>query len=36
MLQWKPEDRNDWDDVFFLERLVADLIESGHIGRDND
>ncbi|KAK4495633.1 hypothetical protein PRZ48_012901 [Zasmidium cellare] len=36
MLQWKPEDRSDWNDVFFSEWLVADLIESGHIGRDDD
>lgn len=36
MLQWKPEDRGNWDDVFFSEWLVADLIESGQIVRDDE
>nr|POE85379.1 hypothetical protein CFP56_43695 [Quercus suber] len=29
MLQWKPEDRCGWEDVFWDEWLLADLIESG-------
>ncbi|GAB7354241.1 hypothetical protein MBLNU459_g4778t2 [Dothideomycetes sp. NU459] len=35
MLQWKPEDRSDCQDVFFDEWLLADLIESGEIVRDD-
>ncbi|KAM3416881.1 hypothetical protein BST61_g8469 [Cercospora zeina] len=34
MLQWKPEDRGDCNGIFFSEWLVADLIESGQIVRD--
>ncbi|KAI9698895.1 MAG: hypothetical protein M1820_007316 [Bogoriella megaspora] len=29
MLQWKPEDRGSYDDVFLDEWLLADLIEEG-------
>lgn len=36
MLQWKPEDRHDLNDVFLSEWLVADLIESGQVIRDNE
>lgn len=31
MLQWKPEDRCSCQDVFWDERLLADLIEKGVI-----
>ena len=34
MLQWKPEDRCDCENVFFDEWLLADLIESGEIVRE--
>jgi serine/threonine-protein kinase SRPK3 len=34
MLHWKPEDRSGWQDIFFDEWLLADLIESGEIVRD--
>ncbi|KAI5251000.1 protein kinase [Aureobasidium subglaciale] len=34
MLSWKPEDRSGWQDIFFDEWLLADLIESGEIVRD--
>lgn len=33
MLQWKPEDRKDLEDVFMDEWLLADLIESGEVVR---
>lgn len=33
MLQWKPEDRKDLEDVFMDEWLLADLIESGEVLR---
>lgn len=36
MLQWRPEDRSDCNDIFFSEWLVADLIESGQIVRDDE
>ncbi|CAD0114711.1 unnamed protein product, partial [Aureobasidium uvarum] len=35
MLRWKPEDRSGWQDIFFDEWMVADLIESGEIVRDD-
>ncbi|KAG9556661.1 kinase-like protein, partial [Aureobasidium melanogenum] len=35
MLHWKPEDRSGWQDIFFDEWMVADLIESGEIVRDD-
>ncbi|KAH0284078.1 kinase-like protein [Aureobasidium namibiae CBS 147.97] len=35
MLRWKPEDRSGWHDIFFDEWLLADLIESGEIVRDD-
>lgn len=35
MLQWKPEDRSGWKDIFFDEWLLADLIESGEIVRED-
>lgn len=31
MLQWKPDDRGNWDDVFWDEWFLADLIESGEV-----
>jgi serine/threonine-protein kinase SRPK3 len=35
MLHWKPEDRSGWQDIFFDEWLLADLIESGEIVGDD-
>ncbi|TKA32266.1 hypothetical protein B0A54_14417 [Friedmanniomyces endolithicus] len=34
MLQWKPEDRKDLEDVFMDEWLLADLIEAGVVTCD--
>jgi hypothetical protein len=34
MLQWRPEDRGDIQDVFMDEWLLADLIESGEVVRE--
>jgi serine/threonine-protein kinase SRPK3 len=34
MLQWKPEDRSDIQDVFMDEWLLADLIEAGEVVRE--
>ncbi|KAF2215355.1 hypothetical protein CERZMDRAFT_110054 [Cercospora zeae-maydis SCOH1-5] len=34
VLQWRPEDRSDCNDIFFSEWPVADLIESGQIVRE--
>ncbi|KAK3074287.1 hypothetical protein LTR53_003398 [Teratosphaeriaceae sp. CCFEE 6253] len=34
MLQWKPEDRDDIQEVFMDEWLLADLIETGEVVRD--
>jgi serine/threonine-protein kinase SRPK3 len=31
MLQWKPEDRSDIQDIFMDEWLLADLIEAGEV-----
>ncbi|KAK5674942.1 hypothetical protein LTS10_012354 [Elasticomyces elasticus] len=31
MLQWKPEDRADWNGVYFDHWLCADLLESGEM-----
>ena len=35
MLQWNPEDRQDVKGVFWDEWLLADLIESGEVVREN-
>ena len=35
MLQWNPEDRQDSEGVYRDEWLLADLIESGEVGREN-
>lgn len=34
MLKWRPEDRGNCQEVFFDEWLLADLIESGQIVRE--
>lgn len=34
MLQWKPEDRSDIQDIFMDEWLLADLIEAGEVVRE--
>ena len=34
MLQWNPEDRQTSEDVYWDEWLLADLIESGEVGRE--
>lgn len=34
MLQWEPEDRQDSEGVYWDEWLLADLIESGEVGRE--
>ncbi|KAK6004806.1 hypothetical protein QM012_008668 [Aureobasidium pullulans] len=34
MLQWMPDQRSNWQDIFFDEWLLADLIQSGEIVRD--
>jgi hypothetical protein len=36
MLQWRPEDRSDIQDVFMDEWLLADLIESGEVVRQTE
>lgn len=35
MLQWRPEDRGTVEDVFMDEWLLADLIESGDVVRED-
>lgn len=35
MLQWNPEDRQDCEGVYWDEWLLADLIESGEVVREN-
>lgn len=35
MLQWNPEDRQDNEGVYWDEWLLADLIESGEVGKEN-
>jgi hypothetical protein len=35
VLQWNPEDRQDSEGVYWDEWLLADLIESGEVGREN-
>lgn len=35
MLQWKPEDRSDIQDIFMDEWLLADLIETGEVVRED-
>ncbi|KAI9666607.1 MAG: hypothetical protein M1821_004543 [Bathelium mastoideum] len=35
ILQWSPEDRQDSEAVYWDEWLLADLIESGEVGRKN-
>jgi hypothetical protein len=34
-LQWNLEDRHDSEGVYWDEWLLADLIESGEVGREN-
>lgn len=34
MLQWNPEDRQDSEDVYWDEWLLADLMESGEVVRE--
>lgn len=35
MLQWDPEDRQDSESIYWDEWLLADLIESGEIVRED-
>jgi serine/threonine-protein kinase SRPK3 len=35
ILQWDPEDRENSDDLYWDEWLLADLIESGAISKEN-
>lgn len=35
MLQWDPQDRQDSESIYWDEWLLADLIESGEIVREN-
>ena len=35
MLQWNPEHRQDSEGLYWDEWLLADLIESGEVGRED-
>lgn len=35
ILQWNPEDREDSEGIYWDEWLLADLIESGEVVRDD-
>ena len=35
MLQWNPEHRQSSEDVYWDEWLLADLIASGEVGRED-
>lgn len=35
MLQWRPEDRGNCNEVFFDEWLLADLIEAGVVAKED-
>lgn len=36
MLQWNPEDRGNVEDVLMDERLLADMIRSGEVVKEEE